>query len=210
MLKSTESMQQRNDSERRHDDRPKQGKAVWNHKGSKSKRKEAEEDSNSGACSCASCSMTERDFNEAFFNGLLAVFAKHFEELSGVAVRMNLHDERYQGICNCQPVGEYDYEKKMRSRRQVTTEIRLSPRNPTILFTFLHELTHAITPCYERKVKSRWVQLDHSDKFYHRFLQVMRIAREKHIVHYELTFKELMRKDDATKNFRSDLAKYGK
>lgn len=45
-----------------------------------------------------------------------------------------------------------------------------------MIFTLLHEITHAIVPYHERKVKEKWIRIDHSDKFYKCFLEILNYA----------------------------------
>lgn len=83
----------------------------------------------------------------------------------------------------------------MRFRQVVSEYIQLEENEKDIIFTLLHEISHAITPYFERKVKDKWIIVDHSDKFYDNFLTVLTIAFEKNIINKKYDLKSLKIRD---------------
>jgi hypothetical protein len=61
--------------------------------------------------------------------------------------------------------------------------------------TLLHEISHAITPYYERKVKDMWIRIDHSDKFYKNFHKIVLQAYDLKIIDRLYTISELKKID---------------
>lgn len=142
-----------------------------------------------------------------YFENILKQFSKIYEELKDVKIKFQSHD-LFKGYCNSIPIGEYEHIGKMRYKQKKTISITINPDLPDKLFVFLHEMTHAITPYYERKVKNEWIRLDHSDKFYTNFHKVMEIAFKLNIVDNVYDMKELKRRDESSENIKSDLMRF--
>ena len=99
------------------------------------------------------------------------------------------------GRCNLETYGDFMFIGKMRYKKTKANYIELTQSDKNITFTLLHEISHAITPYYERKVKNEWIIVDHSDKFYKNFLEITKIAYENKIIDKEYTLKMLKRED---------------
>lgn len=97
---------------------------------------------------------------------------------------------------------------KMRYKNSITSCITLLENDKNIMFTFFHEVTHAITPYYERKVKNSWIRMDHSDKFYKNFMDIMKYAYEKKYILRTYTLTELKRRDNYKENVKSDRVRF--
>jgi hypothetical protein len=144
-----------------------------------------------------------------FFENIIRDFEKIFVEFKDVKVKFKSNDF-FCGMCVGEPYGEYYFIGKMRYKLTKTKSIILNQQSPNIVFTFLHECSHVITPQYERKVKNEWIRLDHSDKFYVNFMKIIEIANHLGIIELRCTIKELKKLDDSNANTKSDLARFTK
>lgn len=150
----------------------------------------------------------------SIYQDILNKYSKIYRELDNVKVKArDMSHSNFQGYCYSHPVGEFTIEGKIRYKRVVTDYIILDISNPDkaqIMFTFLHEMSHAITPYCERKVKNQWIRLDHSHKFYESFRQIMEIAFAQGIVDKQYTISDLKRKDEMKLQYNSDMKQFGK
>lgn len=142
-----------------------------------------------------------------YFENILKEFAKIYEEFKNVKVKFQEHDI-FKGYCTSYPIGDYGYVGKMRYKLKKTTAITINPKLQDVTFVFLHEMSHVITPYYERKVKNEWIRLDHSDKFYTNFHKVIEIAYKLKIINTMYDMKELKRRDESSDNIKSDLIRF--
>lgn len=142
-----------------------------------------------------------------FFENIIKNLEKIFVEFKDVKIKFK-SNELFYGMCIGESYGEYYYIGKMRYRLTRIKSIILNPNKPNILFTFLHECSHVITPNYERKVKNQWIRLDHSDKFYINFNKIIKIANDLKIINLNCTIKELKKLDDSNANIKSDYTRF--
>lgn len=141
------------------------------------------------------------------YQDILKQFSETFSELKDVKVKFKQID-KFVGYCNSKSYGEFYYVKKMRYKLKTTSSILINPDATDKTFVFLHEMTHAITPYYERKVKDKWIRIDHSDKFYKNFQIVMDMAYKMKIIDKTYTLKELKKRDNCNENFKSDIKRF--
>ena len=142
-----------------------------------------------------------------FFENIIKNLEKIFIEFKDVEIKFK-SNKYFCGMCVANTYGEYYYIGKMRYKLTKTKSIILNQDAPNIMFTFLHECTHVITPEYERKVKDKWIRLDHSDKFYTNFMKIIQIANQLKIIELNCTIKELKKLDDSNANIKSDLSRF--
>lgn len=146
-------------------------------------------------------------YSAQFFESIIKNFEKVFVEFKNVKIKFK-SNEYFCGMCVSEPYGEYFYIGKMRYRLTKIKSIILNPNSPNLIFTFLHECSHVITPYYERKVKNNWIRLDHSDKFYANFMKIIQIANELKIIDLKCTIRELKKLDDSNTNVKSDYTRF--
>ena len=89
------------------------------------------------------------------------------------------------------------------------TNIVLNKKHDDMVFIFLHECTHGITPQRERKVKNTYIRIDHSRQFYENFLDLLTFAHELKYISYKYdNIEELMKRDNRNENAKNDLRLY--
>ncbi len=130
-------------------------------------------------------------------NELLKFYQKIYPILEPVYIKLvpKIKNSNCVGRTMTVPVGEFMIVGKMRYVNIKPQYIELTQNDKNIIFTLLHEITHGITPHYERKVKEQWIVMDHSDKFYTNFLQIMNIAYENEIIDKKYTLTMLKKED---------------
>lgn len=138
------------------------------------------------------------------YNAIIKEFSKIYPSLENINVVIVKNNKEFVGKCTSESYGDYVYIGKMRYKNSVTSCISLTETASDMTFVFFHEMTHAITPYYERKVKSQWVRMDHSDKFYKNFMDIMKIAYEKKYIGREYSLQELKKRDGYMENIKSD------
>jgi hypothetical protein len=112
--------------------------------------------------------------------------------------------------------GDYKIIKKGRiinilPKKIILSDVALKKKDEDLLFIFIHECTHAITPRVERKVKNEYVRIDHSRLFYEKFLELLNVAYNlKYINHTFSNIKELMIRDNRNENMKNDYKIYSK
>ncbi len=130
-------------------------------------------------------------------NNILKLYQKIFPVLEGVYIKIvpKIKNSDCIGRCNFEVVGKFIFIEQVRYKHIRPKYIELTQNDKNIIFTLLHELAHAITPHYEKKVDDRWTIIDHSDYFYDNYLKIMNIAYENNIINKKYTF-EMLKKDD--------------
>ena len=141
------------------------------------------------------------------FNGMIKEFSLVYPELKDVKLKIIKNDD-YIGACNSVYYGEFFYIGKMRYKMQKTDSIFLTENDKNIMLSFLHEIAHAITPYYERKVKNIWIRMDHSDKFYKNFFDIVSLAYQKKFITKMISMSELKKQDEYKRNILNDRVKY--
>ena len=98
-------------------------------------------------------------------------------------------------------VGDYINVKKGRilniiPKKIIMSDVVMKKKDEELLFIFIHECTHAITPHRERKVKNKFIRIDHSREFYENFLKLLNIAYNNKVIYQKFNnIEELMQKD---------------
>ena len=145
---------------------------------------------------------------------ILHIFGKTYPQFNNIKIEEVSYNNLYIAKCECEKIGEYIYCKKGRIRNIIPTRILLTnkaleKKEEDILFIFIHECSHAITPQTERKVKNSYVRIDHSRKFYENFLELLLIAYNANKISYKYTdINELMKRDNRRENIKNDLKIY--
>lgn len=126
-------------------------------------------------------------------NEFLSVFKKEYPIL--IPIRLQLVDHItdsngiYHDLCgaaNCDIIGEYIYDHKIRYKHILPKEILIHidskltfDQYKIILF---HEIAHCLCYHVERKIKNDWVVFDHPYIFYDKYVEVMNFAIKKKII----------------------------
>ena len=127
---------------------------------------------------------------------------------------LDFENDDFQGYCDSTQVGDFYFVGKMRCKDIVVNSIGININGnnsdiKSLIFTFLHEISHALTPYCERKVKGDWVRLDHCDQFYKNFMDIIEIAYVRGFIHKLYTLSELRRKDETKLQYKSDMKRFG-
>ena len=147
---------------------------------------------------------------------MLQILGKKYPQLKDIRIEEVVYDNLYIAKCECEKIGEYIYCKKGRIHNIRPTRILLTnkifeKKEEDILFIFIHECSHAITPQTERKVKNSYVRIDHSRQFYENFLELLLIAYNANKISYKYTdINELMKRDNRKENIKNDLKIHSK
>ena len=145
---------------------------------------------------------------------LLTEFSKKYPELKNVNIEIIPYNNLYIARCLVDVVGNYIPIKKGRilniiPRKILLTNIVLNKKTEDMIFIFIHECTHGITPHMERKVKNKYIRIDHSRQFYENFLDLLLFAYElKYISHKYNSIDELMKRDNRNENMKNDFKLY--
>ena len=137
-----------------------------------------------------------------------------YPELSQVKLEIVPYNKLYIARCIVDKVGDYIKVKKGRiihviPRKIMLTNIVLNKKYDDMVFIFLHECTHGITPQRERKVKSNFIRIDHSRQFYENFMDLLSYAYDlKHISYKFDHIEELMKRDNRKENSKNDMKLY--
>jgi hypothetical protein len=146
---------------------------------------------------------------------LLQEFSKQYPLLKDIVIEITQYNHLYIAMCLVDKVGDFIPVKKGRIRNVVPTKIILSDvaiqkKEDDLLFLFIHECTHGITPQRERKVKNGYIRIDHSRHFYENFLQLLSIAYHSNYISYNYTnIDEIMKRDNRMENVKNDMKLYG-
>ena len=146
---------------------------------------------------------------------ILDLFSNYHPQFKKVKITIIDYDYVFVAKCKGKSTGEYYIQKKNRLRDIIPTEILLTKaatkeKESKLIFIFIHECSHGITPTVERKVKNDYVRIDHSRHFYDNFLRLLNIAFEHNLYSYKpKNIKELMRRDNRKENIKNDYKRYG-
>ena len=149
-------------------------------------------------------------------NKLLLVFSETYPLLKDVTIDTMKYNNLFVARCLVDRIGEYISVKKGRilnivPKKIILTSAALGKNEKDLIFIFIHECTHCITPHREKKVKDSYIRIDHSRQFYDNFLKLIEIANKTK--YYEQTFgsiEELMKRDNRKENISNDLKMYKK
>ena len=147
-------------------------------------------------------------------NKLLLVFSETYPLLKDVTIETMKYDNLFVAKCVVDKIGEYISVKKGRilniiPKQIILTSAALAKNDKDLIFIFIHECTHCITPHREKKVKDSYIRIDHSRQFYDNFFKLIIIANKTK--YYEQTFasiEELMKRDNRKENISNDLKMY--
>lgn len=145
---------------------------------------------------------------------LLQVFSKTYPQLQNVSLEVSPNDTTFVARCLVEIDGDFIQVKKGRIRPVVPRKIIITQeafqKDPQdLLFIFIHECTHGITPQRERKVKNTYVGIDHSRDFYNHFFELLKIAESHQFLNQSYTsVEEIMKKDNRKENMDSDLRRF--
>ena len=145
---------------------------------------------------------------------LLTVFSKYYPNLKNIELETVQYNNLYIARCLVDKVGDYINVKKGRilniiPKKIIMTDVVMEKKDEELLFIFIHECTHAITPHRERKVKNKFIRIDHSREFYENFLKLLNIAYNNKIIYQKFNnIEELMQKDKRKENVNNDLKLY--
>ena len=147
-------------------------------------------------------------------NNLLNAFSKKYPQLKNVNIEIIPYNNLYIARCLVDKVGNYIQVKKGRilnviPRKILLTNIVMNKKPDDMVFIFIHECTHGITPQRERKVKNNYIRIDHSRHFYENFLDLLSFAYELKYISYKYNnIEEVMRHDNRKENIKNDLKLY--
>ena len=145
---------------------------------------------------------------------LLAIFSKIYPQLKDIEIEVIPYNNLFVAICVVDKIGEYIAVKKGRihniiPKKIILTTNAMEKQEQELLFIFTHECTHGIIPHRERKVKDRYVRIDHSRQFYIQFFQLLLIANESNFITRKFaTIEEVMTKDNRNENMTNDFKLY--
>ena len=145
---------------------------------------------------------------------LLTVFSKYYPNLKNIELEIEQYNNLYIARCLVDKVGDYINVKKGRilniiPKKIIMTDVVMEKKDEELLFIFIHECTHAITPHRERKVKNKFIRIDHSREFYENFLKLLNIAYNNKVIYQKFNnIEELMQKDKRNENVNNDLKLY--
>ena len=145
---------------------------------------------------------------------LLTVFSKYYPNLKNIELEIVEYNNLYIARCLVDKVGDYINVKKGRilniiPKKIIMTDVVMKKKDEELLFIFIHECTHAITPHRERKVKKKFIRIDHSSEFYENFLKLLNIAYNNKVIYQKFNnIEELMQKDKRKENVNNDLKLY--
>lgn len=145
---------------------------------------------------------------------LLKIFSKTYPQLENVEIEVSPDNSTFVAQCLVEVVGKFIQVKKGRIRlvvpkRILITECAFFKDSQELLFIFIHECTHGITPQRERKVKNNYIPLNHSRDFYNNFLKLLKIAEDNKFLSQSFnSVEEIMKKDNQKENIKSDLERF--
>lgn len=149
-------------------------------------------------------------------NKLLNIFSETYPLLKDVVIETEEYSNLYVAKCMVDKIGEYINVKKGRilniiPKSIILTTAALEKEEKDLIFIFIHECTHCITPHREKKVKDSYIRIDHSRQFYENFFILIKIANKSK--YFDQTFEsieELMKRDNRNENISNDLKIYEK
>lgn len=149
-------------------------------------------------------------------NQLKLEFSKIYPCFKYVDIETCIYNNLYIARCVGDITGDYKIIKKGRiinilPKKIILSDVALKKKEDDLLFIFIHECTHAITPRVERKVKNEYVRIDHSRLFYENFLELLNVAYNLKYINYTFSnIKELMIRDNRNENIKNDYKIYSK
>ena len=149
-------------------------------------------------------------------NQLKLEFSKIYPCFKHVDIETCSYNNLYIARCVGDITGDYKIIKKGRiinilPKKIILSDVALKKKEDDLLFIFIHECTHAITPRVERKVKNEYVRIDHSRLFYEKFLELLNVAYNLKYINYTFSnIKELMIRDNRNENMKNDYKIYSK
>lgn len=150
-----------------------------------------------------------------YLRKILNLFIKFYPQFLDVQINIIPYNNLYVAKCMVKKNGDYFIYKKNRLLNIIPTEIILTQKaieekEDKLYFIFIHECAHGITPQVERKVKNKYVRIDHSRQFYNNFFNLLEIAFEHKLTKYKpKNIKELMQKDNRKENIKNDYKIHG-
>ena len=141
---------------------------------------------------------------------ILNLFTKFYPQFSDVQINIIPYNNLYIAKCMCEKDGDFFVHKKNRLINIIPTKIILTQKameqkENKLIFIFIHECAHGITPQVERKVKNKYIRIDHSRRFYNNFFTLLEIAHKNKLSDYKpKNIKELMQKDNRKENIKND------
>ena len=149
-------------------------------------------------------------------NQLKVDFSKKYPCFKNVEIETCTYNNLYIARCMVDVIGDYEQIKKGRiinvlPKKIILSDVALKKKEEDLLFIFIHECTHAITPRVERKVKNEYIRIDHSRLFYENFLELLDLAYNLIYINYTFSnIKELMIRDNRNENIKNDYKIYSK
>lgn len=138
--------------------------------------------------------------NNPNYQHLLVLLSNRYPVLRNVKVIIDPDTDAYFGYIVTEKVSDYIYtSNKSRYREVIPKVIHVTRNDNDKLITFLHEVTHGITPMVERKVRNEWVEVVHGREFHDNFLQLCNYCCELRILPKPMTEKELRMRDSVNK-----------
>jgi len=112
---------------------------------------------------------------------ILKTFAHKYPTLRDVEIQILPKDLKIKhcGYCDLTPYGDFVVKGKNRFKKIRPTKINVWHNNDLdrLIFTFLHEMSHAITDyCERRTTTGLWVVTDHNRQFYENFFTITNLA----------------------------------
>ena len=122
---------------------------------------------------------------------IFEIFKGKFQKLKNVKLTFIDKSNDIEGKCMYDTIGTYENINKGRIQNINPIEIIVYNIGDIIL-TLLHEISHALTMHYERKVGYKeYVYVEHSHLFYAKFLEIMNFAYEYKIINKKYDLKSL-------------------
>ena len=120
------------------------------------------------------------------------IFQKKYPLLNNVNLKIIKYnvDIDYEGKCVYDTLNDYIIDGKSRYCNIKVLSIEIVDHGDKI-FTLLHEMAHALSLHYERKIKDEYVYIEHSHLFYNKFMELIKYAYDNHIINKLYDIKKL-------------------
>ena len=148
-------------------------------------------------------------------HSLQKVFTSYYSQLKNVEIETVEYNNNYIARCIAEPVGDYIHNKtkerlmKIVPQKILITDVAMKKKQQDLIFLFIHECAHGITPRVERLYKNKYVRTDHSRHFYENFFTLIQIAyQHNYLDHQFSSIEELMTKDNRKENIKNDRKLY--
>lgn len=97
----------------------------------------------------------------------------------------------YEGRCEYHTLNNWSNDKnKYRQCSIKVVNIEIVDHGDKV-FTLIHEISHALVPHYEKKVKGKYIHVEHSHMFYEKFHELLKVAYDNSIVNKMYDLKKL-------------------